>query len=118
MEEKVFSQNLKLIKTYLSCRPMYILECPRVVPTVDTLCVASSGAQDCRYHGKDGGVVNCCCNECDIDMTCAVDSTTGSGLWKPLHPPKCREDGCGSKGGYAMSHIDKMKPLARMTMQA
>ena len=97
---------------------MYILECPRVVPTVDTLCVASSGAQDCRYHGKDGGVVNCCCNECDIDMTCAVDSTTGSGLWKPLHPPKCPEGGCGSKGGYAMSHIDKMKPLARMTMQA
>merc|ERR1719500_732127 len=56
---------------------------------------------DCHYEnliGNNGGTANCCCGQCDIDMTCAPNSTTGSGLWQPMYSTLCPAEGCGSEG--------------------
>merc|ERR1719370_570821 len=58
--------------------------CPSPIPpTADQPCTLP-GALYCNYESfidNQGGTGNCCCGQCDIDMTCAPDSTTGSGLW-------------------------------------
>ena len=76
-------------------------ECPPLHPSPDHLCAAPAGTLDCHYEFltiNNGGTVNCCCGQCDIDMTCAPDSITGSGLWQPMYSTLCPEDGCGSEG--------------------
>ena len=82
------------------------LECPSLPPIPGYLCVTPAGSQDCHYgDGSEGGtdlapfVSKCCCGQCDTDtITCAPDSTTGSGLWYPMHSPLCPAQGCGTKG--------------------
>merc|ERR1712198_267311 len=71
-------------------------DCPPLPPSPGHLCVAPAGAQYCHYDGGNGGTVNCCCSRCDT--TCAPDSTTGSGLWQPMHWTLCPAEGCGSEG--------------------
>ena len=59
------------------------------------------GNLDCRYENIiDNNILtgNCCCGRCDTDMTCAPDSTNGSGLWQPMHSTLCPAEGCGSEG--------------------
>jgi len=76
-------------------------ECPPARPSLGHLCVAPAGAQDCHYESSIysfGGNVNCCCGRCDSNVTCAPDSTTGSGFWQPIHFPLCPAEGCGSEG--------------------
>ena len=88
------------------------LECPSLPPSPDHLCVAPAGALDCHYESLSdsfGGDVNCCCGRCDIDMTCAPDSTTGSGFWQPMHSTLCPAEGCGSEGEYGVDGIVKDK---------
>ena len=82
-------------------------ECPLLPPSPYHLCVAPSGAQDCHYDSGNGGteqspfVSKCCCGQCDVEkITCASDSTTGSGLWQPMHSPLCPAEGCGSEGDW------------------
>ena len=86
-------------------------ECPSLPPTRGDLCAAPAGALECRYeifNASFGGNVNCCCGRCDIDMTCAPDSTTGSGFWQPLYSTLCPAEGCGSEGEYGVDGILKM----------
>ena len=82
-------------------------ECPPLPPTPGHLCVTPAGAQDCHYDDSNGGteqspfVSKCCCGQCETDpITCAPDSTTGSGLWQPMHSPLCPVGGCGSEGEW------------------
>ena len=92
---------------FLSIQP----ECPPLPPSTGHLCIASAGAQDCHYESlinNFGGNVNCCCGRCDIDMTCAPDSTTGSGFWQPMYSTLCPAEGCGSDGEYGVDGIVKM----------
>ena len=77
--------------------------CPSPTPPTPGQPCNLPGALDCHYenhidhHGLSG---NCCCGQCDIDMTCAPNSTTGSGLWQPKHPVLCPTKGCGSEGEW------------------
>ena len=83
-------------------------ECPPLPPTPGHLCFTPAGAQDCYYKGGNGGtdqspfVSKCCCGRCEAEpmITCASDSTTGSGLWQPMHSPLCPAEGCGSEGEW------------------
>ena len=73
--------------------------CPSPIPpTAGQPCSQLPEPLDCHYENSTGLTVNCCCGQCDVDMTCAPDSTTGSGLWQPMHSPLCPADGCGSQG--------------------
>ena len=75
--------------------------CPSPIPPTPGQPCNLPGALDCHYkthidnHGLAG---NCCCGQCDIDMTCAPNSTDGSGLWQPKHPMLCPTKGCGREG--------------------
>jgi len=99
-------QAARLYHAALSVGPQLLpclsSECPPLPPSQGHLCAAPVGKQDCHYENfianSFGLTVNCCCGQCDIDMTCAPDSTTGSGLWQPMHSPLCPADGCGSEG--------------------
>ena len=79
--------------------------CPSLPPLPNHLCTAPSGSQNCHYDDSNGGtedvpmLVNCCCNRCDLDMTCSVESSTGLGLWQPAYPQLCPAEGCGREGG-------------------
>ena len=88
--------------------------CPSPIPPTPGQPCNLPGALDCHYenhidnHGLAG---NCCCGQCDIDMTCAPDSTTGSGLWQPKHPMLCPTKGCGSEGEWWREIVrEKMIP--------
>jgi len=82
--------------------PCLSSECPPLRPSPGHLCAAPAGALDCHYESLNvsfGGNVNCCCGRCNIDMTCAQDSTTGSGFWQPtMYSTLCPAEGCGSEG--------------------
>ena len=42
-------------------------------------------------------------------MTCAPDSTTGSGFWQPtMYSTLCPAEGCGSDGEYGVDDIVQM----------
>ena len=77
--------------------------CPSPIPPTPGQPCTLPGELDCHYenlidnHGLTG---NCCCGQCDLDMTCAPDSTTRSGLWQPMHSPLCPAEGCGSEGEW------------------
>ena len=77
--------------------------CPFPTPPTPGQPCNLPGALDCHYenhidhHGLSG---NCCCGQCDIDMTCAPNSSTGSGLWQPKHPMLCPTKGCGIEGEW------------------
>jgi len=71
-----------------------------IKPTLGQPCTLP-GALDCPYEiliDNQGYPGECCCGRCDADMTCAPDSTTGSGLWQPMHATLCPSDGCGREG--------------------
>ena len=73
--------------------------CPSPIPpTPGKPCAQLPGAMDCHYDGDREGTVTCCCDQCDTvtDMTCALNSTSGSGIWQSL--PFCPADGCGTEG--------------------
>ena len=75
--------------------------CPSPIPPTPGQPCNLRGALDCHYenlidrHGLTG---NCCCGQCDIDMTCAPGSTDGTGVWQPKHSTLCLTEGCGSEG--------------------
>ena len=73
------------------------------------------GALDCPYEDHiDGLAGNCCCGQCDVDMTCAPDSTSGSGLWQPKHPMLCPTEGCGSEGEWWRENMKEVDPLPKV----
>ena len=78
--------------------------CPSLAPPTPGQPCTLPGELDCLYENlidNAGLTVNCCCGQCDIDMTCAPDSITGSGFWQPTkYSTLCPEDGCGSKGEW------------------
>merc|ERR1719350_896022 len=81
--------------------PCLSSECPPLPPSPGHLCAAPDGTLDCQYENLidiSALTGTCCCGQCDIDMTCAPDSTTGSGLWQPMHSPLCPAEGCSSEG--------------------
>ena len=87
--------------------------CPSPMPPTPGQPCNLPGALDCPYenhidyHGLTG---NCCCGQCDIDMTCAPGSTNGSGLWQPKHPMLCPTEGCGSEGEWWRENIKEVDP--------
>ena len=70
-------------------------DCPLLPPTPGHLCVPPTTANDCHYNTD-----HCCCGNCPQRFTfsCAVDSTTGAGLWEKLHSSICPAHGCGKEG--------------------
>ena len=91
-----------LFKTYPGC--------PLLPPSSGSLCVPpSEGAHNCSYDGSSGNtyqletslVINCCCGQCDTDLTCSPDSASGYGFWQTTHTSLCPENGCGTQGEYA-----------------
>ena len=77
--------------------------CPSPVPPSPGEPCSRPGALDCPYENQidnNGVTGHCCCGQCDVDMTCAPDSNTGSGLWQPLHSSLCPAEGCGSEGEW------------------
>ena len=77
-----------------------------IPPTLGQPCTLA-GALDCPYEiviDNQGYAGECCCGRCDLDMTCAPDSTTGSGLWQPMHSTLCPTEGCGSAGKWWRKH--------------
>ena len=68
------------------------LGCPPLPPSPSQLCVSPAGAQDCHYHTD-----HCCCGHCQ-KFSCALDSTTGAGLWQMS--TLCPAAGCGSEGEW------------------
>ena len=97
-----FHLSWDLFKTYPGC--------PLLPPSSGSLCVPpSEGAHNCSYDGSSGNtyqletslVINCCCGQCDTDLTCSPDSASGYGLWQPTHTSLCPENGCGTQGEYA-----------------
>ena len=79
--------------------------CPSPIPPTPGQPCNLPGALDCPYHGLTG---NCCCGQCDLDMTCAPDSTNGSGLWQPKHSMLCPTEGCGSEGEWWTENIKEV----------
>ena len=81
-----------------------LTKCPPLPPSPGHLCATPAGALDCQYESfinNFGGNVNCCCGRCDSNVTCAPDSTTGSGFWQPtMYSTLCPAEGCGSEGEY------------------
>ena len=94
--ETMFWLFLPRIKSL--CTPGSVYPSP-IPPTPGQPCSQLPGALDCHYQNRS--TVNCCCGQCDIDMTCAPDLTTGSGLWQPMHSTLCPEEGCGSVGEWS-----------------
>ena len=45
-----------------------------------------------------GGTANCCCGQCDIDLTCR--NVNGTGVWQAIHSQLCPVQGCGEKGTH------------------
>ena len=93
--------------------------CPSPMPpTPGQPCNQLPGALDCSYenhsdyHGLAG---NCCCGQCDMDMTCAPDSTSGSGLWQPKHTMLCPTKGCGSEGEWWRDNVKQFVPFLKST---
>ena len=94
--------------------------CPSpILPTPGQPCNQLPGALDCSYenhidyHGLAG---NCCCGQCDVDMTCAPDSTSGSGLWQPKHPMLCPTKGCGSEGEWWRDNLKQFDPFLKVNL--
>ena len=89
-------------------------ECPLFPPSSGTLCVPpSGGAHNCSYNGGSGNtyqlesplVINCCCGQCDTDMTCSPDSISGSGRWQPVYTSLCPDNGCGTEGNIQLLDV-------------
>ena len=74
--------------------------CPfPILPTPGQVC-SLPGALDCHYGNFTDLSMNCCCGRCDVDMTCALDPATGTGVWQKMYSPLCPSEGCGSQGGF------------------
>ena len=127
-QQPIIFSDFNLVKEYL--RPLLIIVqplislpgsfCPSpILPTPGQPCNQLPGALDCHYenhidyHGLAG---NCCCGQCDMDMTCAPDSTNGSGLWQPKHPMLCPTEGCGSEGEWWRENIKEVDPLLKFKL--
>ena len=109
LKENVFSSNDLFPRDYwrsifLSVLPIFSSysfnmiiwpDCPLLPPTPGHLCVPPTSANDCHYNTD-----HCCCGNCPQRFTfsCAVDSTTGAGLWEKLHSSICPAHGCGKEG--------------------
>ena len=91
--------------------------CPITIPPTPGQPCNLPGALDCPYEDHiDGLAGNCCCGQCDVDMTCAPDSTSGSGLWQPKHPMLCPTEGCGSEGEWWRENIKEVDPLLKVKL--
>ena len=94
--------------------------CPITIPPTPGQPCNLPGALDCPYEdqiGYNGLAGNCCCGQCDVDMTCAPDSTSGSGLWQPKHPMLCPTEGCGSEGEWWREFERENDPLTGCYLQ-
>ena len=83
--------------------------CPSPIPPTPGQPCNLPGTLDCSY-GLTG---NCCCGQCDVDMTCAPDSTNGSGLWQPKHSMLCPTEGCGSEGEWWTENVKEVDPFLK-----
>ena len=87
-------------------------DCPLLPPTPGHLCVPPTTANDCHYNTD-----HCCCGNCPQRFTfsCAVDSTTGAGLWEKLHSSICPAHGCGKEGAYYVAK-PRSRPEVRISI--
>ena len=87
-------------------------DCPLLPPTLGHLCVPPTTANDCHYNTD-----HCCCGNCPQRFTfsCAVDSTTGAGLWEKLHSSICPAHGCGKEGAYYVAK-PRSRPEVRISI--
>ena len=57
---------------------------------------------ECRYKNSEftqyenTPIVNCCCGQCDIDVTCDMNTQS----WTAMHSPLCPENGCANTGEW------------------
>ena len=96
-----FSREKKPIWPGLKTSPGSV--CPSPSPPTPGQPCTLPGELECHYENlidNYGGTANCCCGQCDVDMICASDSTTGSGLWQPMHSTLCPAEGCGIEGEW------------------
>merc|ERR1719447_1046482 len=70
---------------------------PQAPPTPGQPCNQLPEALDCYYKNLSK-IFKCCCDQCDVDMTCVLNSSTGSGVWQKMHSTLCPAEGCGSEG--------------------
>ena len=96
MPSKIVIKNLLL---WLNLILMILSECSLASP--GSPCT-NLEAEDCKYDYVVGE--HCCCGQCTdpgwLYLACVLDSTTGSGLWQPMHSPLCPAEDCGSNGEW------------------
>ena len=100
LNQSLFLEHSLLINNNISSGSF----CPSPLPPNPGQPCSLPGGLECHYESFinfHGGVPGtCCCGQCDFDMICARDPTTGAGIWQPMHSMLCPLEGCGDEGEY------------------
>ena len=105
LSQIVFQPNQKFVSGRKNVVHYYVLfpgsVCPSPkLPITGNSCAPSEAIdRGCSYEDLVhvlGGVANCCCDQCDVDLTC--NSTSEAALWASVHSPLCPVAGCGLEG--------------------
>ena len=103
-----FISGRKNVVHYHVLFPGSVCPSPKLPITGNSCAPSEAIDRGCSYEDLVhvlGGVANCCCDQCDVDLTC--NSTSEAALWASVHSPLCPVAGCGLEGEVFNCNISR-----------